>query len=100
MAEAARNDAGSGGAMGSAGTAVKEGIVESLKGLNEVETAIVNLVRSTVAQTLKATGEVASDSVTVTRDVITGRAPGHCRGGHRAHAEHQERHQRGSAGGA
>jgi hypothetical protein len=72
MAEDAGNNAGSSDLIGSAGTAVKEDIVGSLKGLDEIETAIVNLVRSTVSQTLKATGEVISDSVAVTRDVITG----------------------------
>ena len=71
MVEDAHNDPGRGGTIGSVGTAVKEGVVESLKGLNEAETEIVNLVRRTVSQTLKATGEVVSDSVAVTRDVIT-----------------------------
>lgn len=42
MAEEARNDPRSNGIIGSTGTAVKEGIVESLKGLNEVETEISN----------------------------------------------------------
>ncbi len=72
MTEEARTDAGIGGAIGSAGTAVKEGIVGSLKGISEIETEIVNLVRSTVSNALKATGAVASDSVAVTRDVIKG----------------------------
>ena len=72
MVEDAHNVPGRGGTIGSVGTAVKEGVVGSLKGLNEVETEIVNLVRSTVSQTLKATGEVAMDSVAVIRDVVTG----------------------------
>lgn len=72
MAEEARSDTGIGGTIGSAGTAVKEGIVGSLKGINAIETEIVNLVRSAVSNALNATGEVASDSVTVTRDVIKG----------------------------
>ncbi len=42
MAEEARNDPGSGSTIGRAGTAVKEGIIGSLKGLNEIEAEIVS----------------------------------------------------------
>jgi hypothetical protein len=35
--------------IGTAGTAVKEGIVGSLKGLSDIETEIVNVVRNTVS---------------------------------------------------
>ncbi len=58
--------------MGEAGTAVKEGVVSSLKGINEIEAEIVSLVRNTVSNTLRATGEVATESVTITKDVVIG----------------------------
>ena len=37
------------GGIGKAGTAVKEGVVSSLKGINEIEAEIVSLVRNTVS---------------------------------------------------
>lgn len=60
------------GGIGKAGTTVKDGIVGSLKGLNEIEAEIVTLVRSTVSSTLQVTGSVASEGVNVTRDVLKG----------------------------
>src|SRR5712691_4076418 len=72
MAEEVRTDAGIGESIGTAGTAVKDGIVSSLKGVQEIETEIVNLVRSTVSDTLQATGSMASETVTVVRDVVKG----------------------------
>jgi len=42
------------GMLSQAGTAVKEGIVGSLKGINEIEAEIVSLVRNTVSNTLQA----------------------------------------------
>ena len=45
--------------IGKAGTAVKEGIISSLKGINEIEAEIVSLVRKTVAGALQATGSSA-----------------------------------------
>src|SRR5208283_4107488 len=58
--------------LGRAGTAVKEGIVRSLKGLNEIEAAIVSLVRNTVADTLKLTADVAGMSIDLSAEVIKG----------------------------
>ena len=72
MAEEVRTDAGIGESIGTAGTAVKDGIVSGLKGVQEIETEIVNLVRSTMSDTLQATGSVASETVTVVRDVVKG----------------------------
>jgi hypothetical protein len=50
-------------AVGKAGTQVKEGIVGSLNGSNEIEAEIVTLVRSTVSNTLKASQAVANESI-------------------------------------
>ena len=50
---------GIGEMLGEAGTTVKDGIVGSLKGLNEIEAQIVNLARNTVTDVLKGTGSVA-----------------------------------------
>ena len=58
--------------IGKTGTAVKEGIISSLKGLNEIEAEIVSLVRNTVSNTLRATGEVAGESLSVTKEVLKG----------------------------
>lgn len=55
-----------------AGTTMKEGIVNSLKGINEVEAEIVTLARNTVSQTLRATGDVAKEGLSVTTDVVKG----------------------------
>ncbi len=40
--------------IGKAGIAVKEGIISSLQGINEIEAEIVSLVRNTVSNTLRA----------------------------------------------
>jgi predicted transcriptional regulator len=58
--------------IGEAGTTVKEGALSSPKGVNEMETLIVTLVRKTVSYTLKATGSVADETVNVTRSVLQG----------------------------
>ena len=63
--------------IGKAGSTVKEGIVGSLKGINEIEAEIVSLVRNTVSNTLQATGSVATEGVNVTKDVLKG---DYCRG--------------------
>jgi hypothetical protein len=42
-----------------AGATMKEGIVDSLKGVNEIESEIVSLARNTVSNTLQASGDVA-----------------------------------------
>jgi hypothetical protein len=47
--------------IGSAGTAVKKGIIGALKGLNEIEAEIVTLVRKTVSDAFKTTGGVAQE---------------------------------------
>jgi len=58
--------------VGRAGTTVKQGIIHSLKAINEIEAGIVTLVRNTVADTFNATGSVANEAVVVTRDMIKG----------------------------
>ena len=58
--------------IGEAGATVKEGVLSSIKGINEIETQIVTLVRNTVSDTLKATGSVADETVNVTRSVLQG----------------------------
>lgn len=58
--------------LGSAGTNVKEGIISSLKGINEIEAEIVSLVRNTVSDSLRATGSVANESISIIRDVLKG----------------------------
>lgn len=50
---------GLGGMLGEAGSFVKEGVVNSLKGLNEIENQIVTVARNTASDALKATGAVA-----------------------------------------
>jgi hypothetical protein len=58
--------------MGKAGVTVKEGVLSGLKGINEIETQIVTLVKNTVSDTLQATGSVADETVNVTRSVLQG----------------------------
>src|SRR5574337_151795 len=58
--------------IGKAGTTVKDGIIQSLKGINEIEAEIVSLVRNTVSQSLRATGGVAGEAIGLTRDVVKG----------------------------
>ena len=58
--------------LGKAGTAVKEGVIRSLKGLNEIEADIVSLVRNTVADSLKLTADVANLSLGLTTEIIKG----------------------------
>ena len=58
--------------IGSTGQTVKDGIIGSLRGLNEIEAEIVTLVRSTVANSLRATGDVSGQAVEITRDVMRG----------------------------
>src|SRR5208337_1859772 len=59
-------------AIGKAGYAVKEGIISSLKGINEIEGEIVSLVRNTVSNTLRSTGSIAGEMVSVIKDVFKG----------------------------
>ena len=42
--------------IGAAGTAVKDGVIGTLKGIYQVENELLSVVRNTVADTLKATG--------------------------------------------
>jgi len=51
---------------------VKEGVINSLKGLNEIEAQIVSLVRSTGSVTLRETGSIAGEATAVTKDVVKG----------------------------
>ncbi|RPH83357.1 MAG: hypothetical protein EHM75_12130, partial [Desulfobacteraceae bacterium] len=54
-------------AIGKAGTSVKEGVVSSLKGINEIESEIVTLVRNTVSTTLRAGGSIVTESLSVAK---------------------------------
>ena len=63
-------------AIGKAGTTVKEGIVSSLKGINEIEAEIVSVVRSAVSSTLRTTGDIANETIKVTTDVTRNPMPG------------------------
>jgi predicted transcriptional regulator len=58
--------------IGEAGATVGEGVLSSFKGISEMETQIVTLVRNTVSDTIKATGSVAGETVNVTKDVLQG----------------------------
>jgi hypothetical protein len=60
------------GMLGSAGTAVKDGIVGSLKGLQEIESQIVSLAKNTATDVLKATGAVANETLNTSKDLIKG----------------------------
>ncbi|HXX82137.1 MAG TPA: hypothetical protein VEI46_11350, partial [Thermodesulfovibrionales bacterium] len=66
--KAASSTSGEGAGISKVGTSVKEGVVSSLKGINEIEAEIVSLVRNTVSNTLRATGSVANEAVTITKD--------------------------------
>ena len=58
--------------IGEAGATVKDGVLSGLKGISEIETQIVTLIRNTVSDTLKATGSMAVETVNVTKDVLQG----------------------------
>ena len=64
--------AGVGSVVGGTGRAVKDGIVSSLKGVNEIEAEIVTLVRDTVSNAVGATGSVSGEAVDVIRDAVKG----------------------------
>src|SRR4030065_1597682 len=51
--------------IGHVGTSVKDGIVSSLKGINEIEAEIVSLVRNIVSNTLRASGEGAIEGIAI-----------------------------------
>ncbi|SEO44237.1 hypothetical protein [Nitrosovibrio sp. Nv6] len=63
-------------ALGPAGDTVKTGIAGSLKGIDEIESDIVSLVRNTVSNTLRATGAVGTEAVDVTRTTVNAAAQG------------------------
>lgn len=58
--------------IGRAGSAVKEGVIGSLKEINEIQAEIVGLVRSTVSNALRVPGDVAGETVAITKDVVKG----------------------------
>jgi len=56
----------------STGTAVKDGVVGGLKGINEIGTGLVDLVGNTLSGTLRTTGVVAKEGLSVAKDVVSG----------------------------
>ncbi len=56
----------------STGTALRDGVVDSLKGINEIGTELVDLVGNTLSGTLRTTGVVARDGLSVAKDVVAG----------------------------
>lgn len=58
-------------ALDRAGTKLKEGIINSLRGLNSIETEIASLVRITVSDTLKTAHSAGLQGVAVTKDIVT-----------------------------
>ena len=58
--------------LGRAGSALRDGVVNSLTTLTRIEGEIVVLVKSAVSGTLSAAGTVADELVVVVRDVVTG----------------------------
>jgi hypothetical protein len=63
-------------ALEDAGDTVKTGITGSLRGIDEIESDIVNLVRNTISNTLQATGAVGTEAVDVTRATVNAAAQG------------------------
>lgn len=59
-------------AITTTGTAIKDGLVGSLKGLNEIEAQLVSMVGNAVSDTLRTTGTVARDGLTIAKDVVSG----------------------------
>lgn len=70
MAQSNETTIGSG--ITSTGTAIKDGVVGGLKGINEIGTGLVDLVGNTLSETLRATGVVAKDGLSVAKDMVTG----------------------------
>ena len=85
--------------MGKAGTSVKEGIVSGLKGINEIETQMMGLVKDTVSETLKVTGSVVGETLAVTKEVLQGAVKAAEEVGTGLSVEHEERGQRDRHGG-
>ena len=63
-----------GATISSTGSAVKDGFVSTVKGINEIESQIVGLVKNTVSDTLHAAGSMAGDAVDVTRGYFRARS--------------------------
>lgn len=55
-----------------AGVAVKDGIVASLRGLNEIETELVGVARTAVSGTLGATAAIADEGFNVAKGLLVG----------------------------
>ena len=72
MQEEIRTGARGGGSPSQVGTAVKDTIVCGLKGIGEIETEMVGLLRQTVSQTLGATGVTVSASLAVVNEIVRG----------------------------
>ena len=60
------------GILSNVARAVKEGIIGSLKGLNEIQAEIVNVARDTVTGAVKATSEVTSVTINSIVDIVKG----------------------------
>ena len=58
--------------VGETGATLKDVVLSSLEGINQIETQMVALVRNTVSDTLKATGSVADETLNVTKEVLRG----------------------------
>jgi hypothetical protein len=58
--------------LGPAGQSIKQGVALSMQGMEKIEVEIADLVRATVAQTLRAGGHIAQELNSVVRDVLGG----------------------------
>lgn len=56
----------------STGIAIKDGVVGGIKGINEIGTGLVDLVGNTLSGTLRTTGVVAKEGLSVAKDVVAG----------------------------
>ncbi|MEJ2070706.1 MAG: hypothetical protein P8X58_09930 [Syntrophobacterales bacterium] len=74
MAPESKEKGGAGESLGKAGTKVKDGIVGSLKGIQEIETEIVNVTRQTnlVKGAVRGASEVGGDVALVARSAVSG----------------------------
>jgi hypothetical protein len=57
---------------GNAQRTIKEGMINGFQVINQVEAGLVDLARHTVSDTMKATGAVANEALTVASDVFRG----------------------------
>ncbi|GEM_PF-2717953 len=58
--------------MGRTGTAITNGIIGAIRGMNDIGAEVVNLVGNTVSNALRVTGDVANQGLIVGRDVVKG----------------------------